>query len=427
LIIAEKSRKNCFVENFLILAEMYNFGWWQREDLGYVEGRLHFNGRDLHTFAQSAGTPTFVYSIGRVRENLGRLHGALEQTGIDYRIYYALKCNRFLPLVTWLKMSGLCGIDACSPGEVLLARQIGFEEGEISFTGTSLSNEDLDVLQRHPNVWVNLDSLSAIRRFGERCPGRPIGIRINPQVGAGYHQHLEYAGDQTTKFGIYREQFGEALATAERYGLTVKTLHFHIGSGFQQRHLEKVVQVLAQVDWFLAQCPAVNTLDVGGGLGVPLTAADEPFNLSQWAGILADFARPRGLAIAIEPGDYVMKDAGVLLVQANTVEQKHDTHFVGVNAGFSIQNLYAYYRTPFAVAPVWVEETLALSSTEVAVPQKYTMAGNINEAIDLFAEDVLLPPIAEGDYLALLNVGGYGSVSSSNHCLRGQFSEYLLW
>jgi diaminopimelate decarboxylase len=392
--------------------------WWAREDLGYVNGRLHFDGRDLLAFAHAAGTPTFVYSTARMHANLERLHGALGDTAVPYHIYYALKANRFLPLVSFLRFSGLCGIDACSPGEVRLARQVGFAEQEISFTGTSLANEDLDILQRHPGVWVNLDSISAIRRFGARCPGRDIGLRINPQIGAGYNSLLEYAGEQTTKFGIYQEQFPEALAVANQFGLTVKTLHFHIGSGFQQRHLHKVAQVLAQVDWFLGQCTAVTTLDVGGGLGVPLTAADEPLNLAEWAGILAAYARPRGLTICLEPGDYVVKDAGVLLVQVNTVEQKRDKVFVGINAGFGLQNLHAYYRLPFAVAPLLAPTTPGR--------QTVTIAGHINEALDLFAENISLPPLAEGDYLAILNVGGYGSANSSAHCLRGEFGEYLL-
>ncbi len=399
------------------------FEWWVREDLGYVNGRLHFDGRDLLSLAHEAKTPTFVYSTARIRANLERLHRALADTAVPYHIYYALKANRFLPLVSFLRFSGLCGIDACSPGEVLLARQVGFAEDEISFTGTSLANEDLDLLQRHPGVWVNLDSISAIRRLGQRCHGRDIGLRINPQIGAGYNPLLEYAGEQTTKFGIYREQFPEALAIANQFGLTVKTLHFHIGSGFQQRHLPKVAQVLAQVDWFLQQCTAeqcasVTTLDVGGGLGVPLTAVDEPLNLAEWAGILADYARPRGLTICIEPGDYVVKDAGVLLTQVNTVEQKRDKLFVGINAGFGLQNLHAYYRLPFAITPLLAPTT--------SHRQTVTIAGHINEALDLFAEDIPLPPLAEGDYLAILNVGGYGSANSSAHCLRGEFSEYLL-
>jgi diaminopimelate decarboxylase len=100
------------------------------------------------------------------------------------------------------------------------------------------------------------------------------------------------------------------------------------------------------------------------------------------------------------------------------VEEKGGTKFVGVNGGFNLQNLAVYYKTPFIPAPLRWEGTAPM--------EKVTIAGNINEAIDLLAEDAWLPPLAEGDYLALLNVGGYGAASSSNHCMRGSYSEYLL-
>ena len=107
-----------------------------------------------------------------------------------------------------------------------------------------------------------------------------------------------------------------------------------------------------------------------------------------------------------------------MLLQVNTVEEKGGKSFVGVNGGFNIQNLAAYYQTPFIVAPLeWNSDK---------PKEKITLAGNINEAIDILAEDVELPAVSEGDYIALLNTAGYGSASSSNHCMRGKFSEYSL-
>jgi diaminopimelate decarboxylase len=101
-----------------------------------------------------------------------------------------------------------------------------------------------------------------------------------------------------------------------------------------------------------------------------------------------------------------------------TVEEKGGQRFVGVNGGFNIQNLAAYYQTPFIVAPLeWKSDK---------PKEKITLAGNINEAIDILAEDIELPAVSEGDYLALFNTDGYGSASRTNHCMRGKFSEYLL-
>lgn len=395
--------------------------WWQREDLKYQNFDLHFAGQNLWEMVQQTGTPAFVYSGARVRANLERLHAALAAHRIPFRIFYALKANRFPPLVTALKQWGLCGIDVCSPGELLLARQMGFAEEEISYTGTSVSNADLEVIQRHPHVHVNCDALSTIRRLGERCPGREIGIRINPQVGAGYHAELHYAGAKATKFGIYPDRFREALELAKQYDLKIKQLHFHFGSGYLTPQLPQLAQALERTNWFLdqcqLQCPEIDTLDIGGGLGVPVTEDRAPLDLDQWATMIARHAQVRGVKIHLEPGDYLVKDAGVLLVQVNTVEEKGGTQFVGVNAGFNLQNLAVYYKTPFVVVPLRQKDLPA---------QTVTIAGNINEAIDLLAEDVSLPQMQEEDYLALLNVGGYGAASSSNHCMRGQFSEYWL-
>ena len=99
--------------------------WWEREDLVYHGNRLIAAGQDLYALVQSSGTPVFAYSAGRVLDNLRRLANALERKDVRFKIYYALKANRFLPLVTALRLSSLCGIDVCSPAELLLARQVG--------------------------------------------------------------------------------------------------------------------------------------------------------------------------------------------------------------------------------------------------------------------------------------------------------------
>ncbi|MDP9198639.1 MAG: diaminopimelate decarboxylase, partial [Pseudomonadota bacterium] len=381
--------------------------WWERGDLGYRGGRLQFAGQDLEALAAETGTPTFVYSAARVRANLERLRAALDEQGVAHDAFYAIKANRYAPLVSFLQQSGRCGIDACSPAELLYALKSGFAETQISYTGTSVSETDLDVLAQHPGVHVNCDAISTIRRLGRRCPGRRIGIRINPELGAGYNEKLRYAGDKPTKFGIYRDRFDEALAVASEAGMPVETLHFHIGSGYQGDALEVLDEVLRRTGELLDANPQIRTLNVGGGLGLRVAETDVPVDLERWASIIARHVVRRGVQIQVEPGDYLVKDAGILLVRANTVEDKAGTRFVGVDAGLGIESLYAYYRTPMAVAP---------TRPAVGAPSaRVTIAGNINEAMDLLAEDVDLPPIAEGDLLALLNVGGYGSAAASNH------------
>ncbi len=393
--------------------------WWERADLGYRDGGLFLGDQDLSEFARSSGTPVFAYHSARIEHNLDRLGRALENSEIRFRIFYALKANRFPPLVTFLKLLGKCGVDVCSPGELKLARQAGFREDEITYTGTSVSNEDLDCLRRHANVQVNCDAISVIKRLGERCPGRAIGVRVNPQLGVGYHPELHYAGKKATKFGIYQDRFEEALDAARAHHLRINTLHFHIGCGYLTDDIDVLDKILEKCGRFLDRCPDIEALDIGGGLGGPVVEGQDPLDLDRWSAVIAKHAKARDIEIHVEPGDYLMKDAGVLILRVNTMEEKGGVKFIGVNGGFNLQNLAVYYRTPFIVAPLRMDATARWETA--------TIAGNINEVIDLWAEEITLPPIREGDYLALLNVGGYGSASSSNHCMRGEFSEYLLF
>ena len=391
--------------------------WWERPDLHYRDGRLLFGGRELAALA-AEGTPAYVYRAGRVRENLARLRAALETAGVPHDLYYAVKANRFPPLLHDLRAHGQCGIDACSPAEVGLALAHGFREDQISFTGHAVSEPDLEILQSHPGVHVNCDAISTIRRLGRRCPGRSIGIRLNPGLGAGYNERLRYAGEKPTKFGVYPDRIEEAMAAAQSAGLRVDTLHFHVGSGYQGDALDVLDQVLGNAGQILDAHPDIRRLNVGGGLGVRMAESDIAIDLERWAAIVARHALPRGLRVAVEPGDYLVKDAGLLLVQVNTVEDKAGTRFVGVDAGLGILNLAAYYHVPYVVAPLRLRPG--------AARERVTISGNINEAIDLLAEDVEIPAVEEGDLLALINVGGYGSAAASNHCMRGAYREVLL-
>lgn len=396
--------------------------WWSRRDLGYVNGRLHLAGEDLATLAAEADRPLFVYSAARVEENLVRLRDALSTAGAPTRLYYAMKANRFAPLLQRLADLGLCGVDICSPDELDLALACGFRARDISFTGTGVANRDLDRLLAHPDLVINCDTIGMIRRIGERAPGREIGIRVNPGCGVGYgdNSRLTYSGATVTKFGIYREQWAEALATARSHGLTVRRLHFHVGCGYLEAQLPAWDEAVGEALSFLDAAPEVSIVNVGGGLGLPHRPDDAPLPLDRWAAILARRFNGRGLTVAVEPGDYVVKDAGLLLLQVTDVEQKRDVTFVSVDGGFNLAPEPAYYDLPCEPA------ACTPRSFDPMTWRPVTVAGNINEALDVWARDHLMPPMREGDHIALVNAGGYASAMSSNHCMRGAFAERLL-
>ncbi|MCW8899994.1 MAG: diaminopimelate decarboxylase [Gammaproteobacteria bacterium] len=395
--------------------------WWQRSDLGYQSNKLYFAGQSVQNLAYQFGTPSFVYSSARVEANLQRIRKALNKAGLEGRssIFYAMKANRFAPLLRFIQQTELCGIDACSPNEIKHALSCGFSPSDISFTATSLSKKDYAELIRYDGMSVNMDTLHAIRTWGELKPGSEIGIRINPAIGISRscNDRLQYAGCNTTKFGIYQEQFEQALELAAQYNLTVRKIHFHTGCGYLTSELEQLDRVFQECIKFVDAAPDVQLINIGGGLGVPHLSSDEKLDLDQWSKVLHKHFAHRNLHVEVEPGDYICKDAGLLLLSKTYVEQKRDTLYVGVDAGFNIAPEPAYYGLPFQPVPL-VKNNSPLT--------KMTVVGNINEALDVWYENALLPNLDNHDYLALINAGAYSSSMSSNHCMRGEFSEFLL-
>lgn len=394
--------------------------WWARPGLSYDgEDHLCFAGVRASDLARRAGTPAYFYAATRITENVTRLRHALATIGGGPpRLYYAMKSNRFAPVLVHLRGLGV-GLDVCSPGEVRLALACGFAEAELSFTAGSLSRADYTALAGWPQLWINADSLTALRRLAEVSPGRALGLRVNPAAGLGYATNplLRYAGRRPTKFGVYLDRFAEALELARALGLQVTGLHCHAGCGFLTPQLPALDEVFTHLGAFLDAAPHLRRLNLGGGLGIPLTAADAPLDLDAWAQLVHRHFAARGLTLEFEPGDYLVKDAGILLTEVTQVEEKGGRVFVGLDAGCNVHPEPAFYDLPLAPAS---------AHRRAGEPQVVTLVGNINEALDVWAEDAALPPLQERDVLCLLNAGGYGAAMSSAHCLRTECTEHLL-
>jgi len=269
---------------------------------------------------------------------------------------------------------------------------------------------------------VNLDSLSALRRWGELGHSREVGLRINPAMGVGREDNdmLQYSGPRkTTKFGIYKEQMAEAMSIANEFGLTITRIHFHTGCGYLTPQLPIFDAILEECIPFIEACKdTCRQVILGGGMGVPFTADDSELDLSQWAEVIAKHFAARDLEVWLEPGSYLAQDAGLLLLTANSVEAKADKIFVGVDGGFNLAPEPAMYALPFQPVPATWKPDSPLHTLSIA--------GNINEALDVWFEDTELPEVEEDDVIALLNAGAYSSSMAADHCLRGDFKEVML-
>jgi diaminopimelate decarboxylase len=307
------------------------------------------------------------------------------------------------------------GMDVCSPGELRWALDHGWRDEEISYTGTNLTGRDL-VSILATDVHLNVDLLSQLERVGRLAPGRSVGIRVNPGIGASFAggQETLYAGSRPTKFGILPERLDEAVALAGRYDLVIDTVHYHSGYLYLSESIPVVAEAARRVADMTrslqgAGCP-IAEVNTGGGLGVVFRPGDESLDLARWAAALADSLAPLDVAVGTEPGEFLAKGFAVHLAEVVTVEDRGGAVFVGLDTGWPQINEHFVYKIPF--------HPILCRAADAEPAGLVTVAGNINEGNDLFAEDWPMPEIREGDIVAFPNVGSYNASMTSEHCLR---------
>jgi diaminopimelate decarboxylase len=393
---------------------------WEHQGMRVTGGRLLVAGRDAEALAREHGTPLWVFDLTRIGEVARGLRRALQRAGLRPRVRLALKALHEAPALDYLRRlappgdPAAVGIDACSPGEVQRALAHGFLPSEISFTGTNVSERDLDVIAPAA-VHINVDLLTQIERVGRRCPGRAIGLRINPRAGVmrGHATSL-YAGARPTKFGIYEEQLDDAVTVATRHGLTIDTVHFHLANRMLNSELPAFDEALAAAERLVSRlvaagCP-IAEVNAGGGLGTPLHPGEEPLDLDAYAGILARTFGDLGVAVGVEPGEYLTNEAGLLLAEVVTVEERLGETFVGLDAGWNVLNDHKVYGRELQMVPV--------THADEPARLRVTVSGHINEGDDLFAQDYPLAEVAEGDIVAIVSCGGYCPGMWTDHCER---------
>ena len=223
--------------------------WWARPGLEVRDGRLTVAGRDAESLAREHGTPLYAHDLTRIGEQADALATAFGRAGLDGRVRLALKAQHEPGVLRYVRALDRVGIDVCSPREVEWALEHGWPEDEISYTGTNLSERDLDVILAHPDVHLNVDLITQIDRVGRRARGRTIGIRVNPRHGAGFEggEHTLYSGPRPTKFGIFPERLEEALGVARAHDLTIDTVHCHVGDGYLSDELPTFEEVVRRV------------------------------------------------------------------------------------------------------------------------------------------------------------------------------------
>jgi diaminopimelate decarboxylase len=396
-----------------------------REPLENRKGKLYFDGVSAIELAEKFDTPLYVVSESRIRENYKRLYSALTRNYEKIRVYYAAKANSNLSVLKILENEGAY-LDAVSPGEVFMALTSGFPPDRILFTGTSIRNDELKFLA-DSNITVNIDSLSELDRLLKITVPRLLSVRVNPEIGAGHHDHCITAG-KNTKFGLWENDALKAYKTAKKAGVKRFGIHMHVGSGILDVEpfvlaLEKLLNVAKKVHDKTGV--SFEFVDMGGGLGVPYQPEDEELDLALFAEkVLSlfkskiddyDLGKP---FFCVEPGRYLVCDASVLLTVVNTVKETPFKKFVGVDAGFNTlvrPTMYGSYH-----------HVLVANKLDSPEKETYDVVGPVCESGDVLAKDRRLPKIQEGDLLAVLNAGAYGFSMSSQYNARPRAAEVMV-
>jgi diaminopimelate decarboxylase len=396
-----------------------------REPLEDRKGSLFFDGFSAKELAEKYDTPLYVLSEKRIRENYNRLFTALIKGYKYVRIYYAAKANTNLTVLRILQSEGAY-LDTVSPGEVFMGLSSGYTPERILFTGTSVRNDELKMLA-DANITVNVDSISELERLLKFAVPSIISVRVNPEVGAGHHNHCITAGPDS-KFGLWEEEVIQAYAIAKRARVEHFGIHMHIGSGILEIEpyalaVEKLLSIAKRVHEEVAI--DFEFIDIGGGLGVPYTPEDKDLDLSEFSskivGLFKSKVKEYGLGkpfLGVEPGRFLVCDASILLTSVNTVKMTPSKKFVGIDAGFNTLLRPAMYGS---FHPILVANKLQRANKET-----YDVVGPICESGDTLAKDRKLPLIDEGDLLAVLNSGAYGFSMSSQYNSRPRAAEVMI-
>ncbi|MGQ9504273.1 MAG: diaminopimelate decarboxylase [Thermogutta sp.] len=387
--------------------------------------RVEIAGVDVVNLAEEFGTPLYVYDAETIRRRFAELQK------FDVVRYAQKACSNLAILALLRKLGAL--VDAVSAGEIHRALAAGYpasgDPPPIVYTADIFDRDSLElVIQR--GIHVNCGSRDMLRQFGERVSNREVTIRINPGFGHG-HSRKTNTGGEFSKHGIWFEQLPEVLREAEDLGLSITGLHMHIGSGTDFEHLAKVCTAMEDIARVVGK--GVRSISAGGGLPIPYRDSDQRIDVNSYFDLWnrtrmkLQAAFGHHVRLEIEPGRYLVAEAGFLVTEIRAVKKQADNLFYLVDAGFN--NLvrpvmYGAYH-PISLAPR--DGNLKRPECDVIV------GGPLCESGDIFTQEEggivvtrRIPQASVGDYLVIECAGAYGFVMGSNYNAKPLAAEVLI-
>ncbi|AIR06120.1 diaminopimelate decarboxylase [Cedecea neteri] len=385
------------------------------------------NAQNLLTLPAEFGCPVWVYDAEIIRQQIAQLR----QFDV---IRFAQKACSNIHILKLMREQGV-KVDSVSQGEIERALAAGYKPLEnpddIVFTADVIDNATL-ALVAEQKIPVNIGSVDMLHQLGEVSPGHRVWLRINPGFGHGHSQKTN-TGGENSKHGIWLSDMPKALEAMQRYGIHLVGIHMHIGSGVDYGHLEQVCGAMVQQVIDFGQ--DLEAISAGGGLSIPYREGEETIDTDHYYGlwnaarekIAAHLGHP--VKLEIEPGRFLVAEAGVLVSQVRAVKDMGSRHFVLIDGGFNDLMRPSMYGSYHHIS------ALAGDGRELAAlqPRETVVAGPLCESGDVFTqqeggkvETRLLPPVKPGDYLVLHDTGAYGASMSSNYNSRPLLPEVLF-
>lgn len=381
---------------------------------------LYCDDVSLDAIAQEVGTPAYVYSAGSMREQFQRLDGSLK--GIPHRLHFSVKSNSSLAVLSLLRSLG-AGVDIVSGGELYRARLAGFTGADVVFSGVGKTETELrEALEARVKL-VNVESegeLELLNRVaGEMRVVAPVAIRVNPEVTVDNPHAYIRTGEKGMKFGVpYDRAVPIGVRALEMKHVALLGLDMHIGSQISnldpyRQSIEKLLEVLKQLK--AKGADQIRYLDVGGGLAVTYDA-EVAADVRAFADGIIAAVRPTGLELILEPGRFIVGNAGVLVTTVLDRKVSGGKNYIVTDAGMNDllrpSHYQAYHR---------IEATGERRAQIVA-----DVVGPICESGDFFALDRTVDDVGVGERLAVLSAGAYGFVMASNYNSRPRTPEVLV-
>jgi diaminopimelate decarboxylase len=413
----------------------------------YRDGKLHCEDVDLVGVAEKFGTPLYVYSAGTILDHYTRLDAALAP--LDHLICYAVKANSNRAILKLLADAG-AGFDIVSGVElyrVLGAGPAG-AGAKCTFAGVGKSAEEIEYALEQGVYSFNVESEAELEYIDRIASAKnlraPIALRANPDVDPRTHKYVS-TGSRENKFGIALDQLPAVYERAAKMrNIEIVGVQMHIGS--QITEAEPFANAISKVTPIVRQLKskyAIKFFSIGGGMGIIYRRALESgsgkwwhdhgpacagsaFSIPDYAGAIVPPLRELGIRILVEPGRFLVGNAGVLLTRVRYIKHTAEKKFAIVDAGMNDLIRPALYHSYHEIVPVKEPITSRSTSKNKNKTEKIDIVGPVCESGDFFALDREMPEVHEGDLLAIMSAGAYGFVMASNYNSRPLPAEALV-